>query len=450
MSYKSSNAEKLWETVFETLDVGEKLKKHGYFSIKASEIRERFEKEPRLMTKFDESKALPRILGDNDCAPLSVSRGSYILLRPHHLLFHKLEERPPKPTFISLGEWDEKISTIPWRGMTAESQPLDLLFLTGHLRSFLQEEELYLTVRGRRRFPKGFTQALKFQTESGVLDLRQRISDVQIEVDGGYESPSTLYIVEAKIGVPGDFNARQLYFPHLFWRHHFDRRETEKEIQGIFLYHNQKDSIYLYQYEVLDKAVFNSFSLIRSGWFVVGVPELSLKRIKNILESARETRNLKAIPFPQADMVTKVFDVVEQVSYVKEQAKSALIADSFKFTVRQGEYYANAASWLGWLEREPRGGWKTTKSGKKVAQSTFEERLILLIEALAERPVGREMLRELVSKKTVPDQETIESFITENRAKGLIREIKGTTIGRRAQTMKKWFEYIAEFVTDLT
>lgn len=57
------------------------------------------------------------------------------------------------------------------------------------------------------------------------------------------------------------------------------------------------------------------------------------------------------VPYPQANDLDKVIDIVTN-NKAGLTTKSA-IADFFDFEERQGDYYANAAVYLGLLKRKP-------------------------------------------------------------------------------------------------
>ena len=67
----------LWEDIFLDFDILNKIDKCGSFIITADDIRKY--KEPRLMTKFDYSKQLPKVFKDNKLGILPIKNGEYII-----------------------------------------------------------------------------------------------------------------------------------------------------------------------------------------------------------------------------------------------------------------------------------------------------------------------------------------------------------------------------------
>ena len=67
-------------------------------------------------------------------------------------------------------------------------------------------------MRGRR-----YSNAINIDIKENNSDRIQNypISSVQIEVDGGYEGPTVLALIEAKMGTADNMNMRQLIYPHV-------------------------------------------------------------------------------------------------------------------------------------------------------------------------------------------------------------------------------------------
>ena len=67
----------LWEEIFFDFDIINNINNEGCFKITADDIRKY--KEPRLMTKFDYSKQLPKIFKENKLGILPIKNGEYII-----------------------------------------------------------------------------------------------------------------------------------------------------------------------------------------------------------------------------------------------------------------------------------------------------------------------------------------------------------------------------------
>ena len=99
--------------------------------------------------------------------------------------------------------------------------------------------------------------------------------------------------------------------------------------------------------------------------------------------------------------------------------------ETFGFSPRQADYYTNAARYLG-LE-ELRGN--------------RDERNLTLVEALAARPVFREMLESVAQS---------ERALTVDEAMALMRAAElglgDSTLRRRAGTVVAWSQWVAELI----
>ena len=129
-------------------------------------------------------------------------------------------------------------------------QHLDFAYATSLLRTFLNDESLVLTIRGRK-----YTPSFSFM----VNDQRISVESVQTEVDAGYEGKERVVLVEAKNSSASNTIIRQLYYPFRQWQVH-----TEKQVDTIFF--EQNDSIYsIWQFSFKNEQDYNSINLIKSG-----------------------------------------------------------------------------------------------------------------------------------------------------------------------------------------
>lgn len=51
-----------WESLFDKFNIINEISKNGYFEITAGDIKRISNREPRLMTKFDNTRQLPEIM----------------------------------------------------------------------------------------------------------------------------------------------------------------------------------------------------------------------------------------------------------------------------------------------------------------------------------------------------------------------------------------------------
>src|SRR5215203_2713016 len=219
-----------WQRFFEQTDTLHQIAQRGYCYVTADDLKRYGQREPRLMAKIDTLAERPRAFKDHHLSIFPTRNGVYIL-------FRDLENR----TYYRFGD---AMDTLPIQEYVAnadlfaydsfpgpqrlnESQAIDFAYISGLLQHFTEDSHLHLTIRGRAYSnPFGFN--LPF-TLSGSRHAVE-VASVQIEIDAGYESASSIYLIEAKVGRRDDFNIRQLYYPYLEWS-----TRSQKRIVPIFL-----------------------------------------------------------------------------------------------------------------------------------------------------------------------------------------------------------------------
>src|SRR6266851_877950 len=335
-----------WAKIFEKLRVKQRIEESGILRITADEIKKFSMREPRLMTKFDSRKTRPKLLLDLGITILPTSNGEYVLLRG--------DGYSDVPTVKQVETYDASkivnLQTIQWGdGIRSECQAIDTLFMISALRSFVGDDSLQLTIRGRLR-----SGDFSFRFQTKVRQEIVRVNGVQIEVDSGYEGEK-IAIVEAKFGSTDSFIIRQLYYPY----RELLRSGITKEIVPILLvYSNLVYSLYAFSFQQKDD--YQSIRLIQQADYILG--ELDTPpRLLDFVTTKRKKPPLE-IPFPQADDLTKVIDVTEILA--STPADKDQIAERFQVDPRQGDYYGNAAAWLGFAEKS-NTSFQLTKSGRQ-------------------------------------------------------------------------------------
>ena len=118
--------------------------------------------------------------------------------------------------------------------------------------------------------------------------------------------------------------------------------------------------------------------------------------IPTIFDKTKSGKPPLDIPFPQADTLGLVIDTI---TFCESEPKdTAQVAEQFGIDVRQGEYYCNAAAWLGFLEREG-GKFHATDLGRKFSQGNRFQRFEMLFSQIASLPVFRNAVRFRVKDK---------------------------------------------------
>jgi len=133
-------------------------------------------------------------------------------------------------------------------------QHIDFAYASSLIRSFMDDDSLILTIRGRKYTPQ-------FSFYVGKHEITTR--SVQTEIDAGYEGRNRLVLVEVKRGDVANAIIRQLYYPFRQWLEH-----TSKEV--ITLFFEKKGNQYrIWQFEFEKIKDYNSIKLVRTGSYVI-------------------------------------------------------------------------------------------------------------------------------------------------------------------------------------
>lgn len=374
--------------------------------ISAVAIKERTGLEPRLMAKFDHRDQLPPALRRRGLYLLPVRNGEYALLRGEG--YHTVEPCPRPDDFPSRAEFS--LRTLE-QGLS-ESQFLDLAYNSGMLSHFTGVPNLISTIRGRKRSPR-----FGFRAAGVELD----VEGVQVEVDAGYEGPSDVVILEAKIGDPPDFHLRQLYYPFRFWS-----CLTDKRVRPVFFTYAPEDGgVYRFREYRFDPAdVYRPPVLVKAAAYRLK-PRAGRLPVATVSVPG-------ALRVPQADDLEKVAQLPFLIA--EGCADAEAVAQAFGFTRRQSGYYAEACEMLGLLE-----GYELTPVGREYVGLDVEPRHELLCRLVLELPVMRRALTEMLLSPTRRlDQSALEDLIRRDSPLG------GSTVVRRAGTIRRWFAWLGD------
>jgi hypothetical protein len=254
---------------------------------------------------------------------------------------------------------------------------------------------------------------------------------VQIEVDAGYESNRAIYLIEAKVGKRDSFHIRQLYYPYLEW----SNRSWKKIVPIFLVYSNGK----YYLSEFSFGRNFGDLAIARKACYTINESPTPYVDIPELLLRIPEEGEPKGVPYPQANDLDKVVDSIKLIGDGADDKTQ--LAEFFEFEERQGDYYANAGCYLGFVERE-RHRFTLTPLGRKFVQlESFSERTKALLSQMLARPTFRAVFHLLVAKEFKPENienaeiaRIIESHTT----------LTGTTPLRRASTVRSWMKWVLE------
>jgi len=202
------------------------------------------QKEVRVLCKQDSRNDRPRIFIENDLFLLPTKNGFYKIIKGEGYI-----DIPDITTKIKdyNSKLDFKLDTSEIGN--SEMQHLDFAYASSLIRTFMQDESLVLTIRGRK-----YTPAFSFKVGSHLIQTQS----VQTEVDAGYEGRDKIVLIEAKNSATNNTIIRQLFYPFKQWKQH-----TKKDVYLLF-FEKRGSVFYIWQYGFGDENNYNSIVLIKS------------------------------------------------------------------------------------------------------------------------------------------------------------------------------------------
>lgn len=248
--------DKSWKKIFEYTG----MDKHNFdvspYELSAEQIKKAcqgftktVEKEVRILCKQDKRSHRPQIFKDRGLFILPKHNGLYYVLKGEGYI-NIPDITTPIQNYYKKLDFDLESSNIG----DSEMQHLDYAYANSLIRTFMNDESLVLTIRGRKYTP-AFT--------CKVNDFTLNISSVQTEVDAGYEGRDKIVLIEAKNSASTDTIIRQLYFPYRQWQD-----QTNKTVYPLFFEKRiigTEQIYYIWQFEFTNKEDYNSINLVKSG-----------------------------------------------------------------------------------------------------------------------------------------------------------------------------------------
>ena len=431
---KQSQHDAAWQRVFEHTDLLRQIQEQGFAYISAKQLKTFGRREPRLMAKQDTLSARPAIFREHDLSIFPVENGQYVIFHdPEQKSYFRFDaslDRLPQQQYTSKIDL-YSFETYPVNQRLSESQAIDFAVVSFLLQHFLEDEQLHLTIRGRLR-------SGSFHFTLPTRQQQIQVSGVQIEVDAGYESSDRIYLLEAKVGKREDFHIRQLMYPYLEWS-----QRSRKEVVPIFLIYSN-GQYYLVQFRL--SQVFGELTVVKKQCYIINESLRASINLLHLLEQVRAETEPQDIPYPQADDLDKVVDIIQLIE--AGSTSKAEISDYFDFEERQGDYYLNAAAYLGFIKRT-RQQFTLTTSGRHFCDiRSRSERTVLLITHLLQKPTFRAIFQRLSDQQQhlrlfenywsvdELDQAEIASIIQTHTA------LNQQTASRRALTARSWVKWV--------
>ena len=209
------------------------------------------EKEVRILCKQDSREDRPEVFRQNDLFLLPVRNGVYAVVQGEGYVDIPQITSPPTPYRSSLAFMPDTSQVGD-----SEMQHLDYAYASSLIRTFMQDDSLVLTIRGRKYSPE-------ISFIAGAHKNRITAKSVQTEVDAGYEGGGQVVLIEAKNSSTHNIIIRQLYFPFRQWSEH-----TDKPVHLLFF--EKRDAHYGIWRFVFDKIDdYNSIRFVDSARFSI-------------------------------------------------------------------------------------------------------------------------------------------------------------------------------------
>lgn len=240
-----------WAKIFSDYKILEHNFDESPFELSAQNIKtscqnftEVNQKEVRVLCKQDTRADRPQIFIDNGLFLLPIKNGNYIIVKGEGYV-----DIPVITTDIKEynSKLDFKLDTSEIGN--SEMQHLDFAYASSLIRTFMNDESLVLTIRGRK-----YTPAFSFNVGEQTIETQS----VQTEVDAGYEGRDKIVLIEAKNSSTNNTIIRQLFYPYKQWKLH-----TQKDVFLLF-FEKRGDVFNIWQYGFADEYNYNSIALIKA------------------------------------------------------------------------------------------------------------------------------------------------------------------------------------------
>ena len=420
-----------WEILFIRHRIVEQIAQYGSFRITASQINTVHE--ARLMAKFDVKQSLPAIFRAHQLSILPISRGEYVIggFETHHTMAYHVY---PAPRPIDIPHLDTLNST----DIHSESEAIRMLQHSGVLCELFEHTTIFPTLQGRR----GSGQFAFHIADTTHHTQTIHVDNAQIEIDACFETPSHIFICEAKNQLVHDLLVRQLYYPY-----RFVTPKSHKTIVPVSIIYNNY-TFYVTRYAFADVYNYNSLTATQHYCYTLDTQSFQLADIHD-LWLQHELKPMGDIPFPQADDMRIMLNIVRVLAQ-RPHSKTE-ITEVLGYDKRQTDYYVNAARWLGFIEdaqfllRDTLPVITLSTRGNQVANARPHQQKRLIIAAIVATPCFREMVRIMIDEQRIPDRDIIVATLATHPV--LAHTMSGATRPRRAQTVQAWLRWMLQQVT---
>jgi len=422
MNRKMTN-EQAWKSLLNTPECLEAIGNDMPLVVSAEQMR--FYREPRLMAKIDHSRNLPKVFRERNLSILPISRGSYLISK-----FENYEKfKSPQSNSVNSFPLRENLETLSVENITSESIALNAAMASGIMADFLDDETIVPTISGRMG-----SGSFSFYVEEYAGRRREiEVNNAQIEIDAAFEGKDFFSIVEAKMDIPdeGDFIIRQLYYPYRVWS---DR--IRKVVRPIFLTYS--NGIYaLREYSFREVRNYNSISLLRQSLYSIEDTRITNEEIEAILNATLISPEPEEVPFPQADVFPRIINLCELLRG-RDLDKNTL-SQEYDFDRRQSNYYADAARYLGLVDKSKDNLYHLSRKGLGILKMPYKKRQLAYCECIFSHSVFNSLMHQVFDRGALPTNDEIMRAMIDNNI-----SLNDSTRHRRASTVRSWISWIVK------
>ncbi len=413
------NVDLVWQNIFQDYPIIEEVQERGRFEITADIIKQYYE--PRLVTKFDFSLALPEVMQENNIAILPNTTGSYLL--GNFDIFKTFPKETPKVYPVPFPDWIESINP---NKIQSEAIAIASAQLTPMFADFFDDERLVSTVSGRMG-------SGRFDFFIGNNNIE--VNSSQIEIDGALESPDRFVLLEGKNVLHKDFIVRQLYYPYRAFKD-----KISKPIHTVFITYS--NNVYrLMEYRFTHPMHYDSCEFVREKRYCIDTEAITLNDIIDVYQRTRPVPEDPDVPFIQCDSFSKIINIIENLGSQESMTEDD-ISNLFEFTSRQGNYYFNGCRFLKLVKKEQQSISLTARGKLVVSRKTHKARQLTLVEYIFEHNVFRAMFEIYLRTRQVPDKNTTMNLMRQ------FNVCSEALIDRRSRSVLTWFQWIIDLFSN--
>lgn len=253
---KQKSNEVSWSRIFEKYNILDHNFDLAPFVISADQIKKAVDKsgntsstEVRTLCKQDTRKSRPEVFKENGLFILPKKNGVYYIIKGEGYVDIPKIETP-------IIDYHKKLTFELESSCVGDSemQFVDYAYANSLIRTFMKDDSLVLTIRGRK-----YTPLFTFH----INGMELTVESVQTEVDAGYEGMDSIVLVEAKNTKSTDTIIRQLFYPYRQWS-----INTSKPVKTLFFEKKKvlgENIFNLWLFEFSDPEDYNSIKLVDSA-----------------------------------------------------------------------------------------------------------------------------------------------------------------------------------------